>query len=162
MHVELRLLPPLRLAYMRCTGPYDGAASIPTWARFTAWCQQRGLDTAQRTLLGIHQDKPSTTAAELCRYDCCVEVDEDFMPEPEVAVQDFAGGRYVCGKFSGTAADIHTARMHLRNEWLPSVTADGAWRLLEAPLLELYPAGYRINTETGATQCWLCLPIRAA
>jgi AraC family transcriptional regulator len=169
MHVELRLLPPMHLAYMRCTGPYTGpydstgsTASIQTWGRFAAWCHQHGLDNPDRMLLGIQQDRPSTTPAELCRYDCCVQVDEGFMPSAEVAVQDFAGGRYVCGQFSSTAADIQTARMHLRNEWLPSATADGAWRLMEAPLLEIYPQGYRVNAETGVLQCSLCLPIRAA
>ena len=162
MHVELRLLPPMHLAYMRCTGPYGSAVSTQTWGRFAAWCRQHGLDAPDRTLLGIRQDRPSTTPAEQCRYDCCVEVDEDFMPSAEVAVQDFAGGRYVCGQFTGTALDIHAAWLHLRSEWLPSATADGAWRLMEAPLLEIYPEGYRVNAKTGAIQCWLCLPIRAA
>lgn len=160
MHVELRLLPPLHLAYMRCTGPYGSAAADQTWQRFAAWRQQHGLDERPRTLLGIRQDRPHTPA-EQCRYDCCVEVDENFVARDEVAVQSFAGGRYVCGRFTGTAADIHAAWQHLYKEWLPSVTADGAWRLQEAPLLELYPAGYGLNAGTGPIECGLCLPIRA-
>jgi AraC family transcriptional regulator len=162
MHVELRLLPPMRLAYMRCTGPYGDPAIEQTWQRFAAWHQQHGLHASQRTLLGIYQDRPAITPPEQCRYDCCVEVAEDFMPSTEVALQDFAGGRYVCGYFSGDTADIHAAWAHLSDTWLPGLTADGAWRLGKTARLELYPEGGRLNAATEAPPCWLCLPIRAA
>jgi AraC family transcriptional regulator len=162
MHVELRLLPPMHLAFMRCTGPYGDPAVTRTWNRFTTWCRAHGLDTPQRTRLGILQDRPTLTPANQCRYDCCVEVDENFAPSGDVQVQSFAGGRYACGQFKGTATELHAAWMALGNEWLPTVTADGAWRLADTPLLELYPGNGRLNAETETIECWLCLPICAA
>lgn len=119
MQVEIRNVPAMGLAYMRQTGPYGDPGITQTWDRFGTWCASHGWTQPRRKMFGISQDDPSITAADKCRYDCCIEVDQAFQPKGEVGVQEFAGGRYPCGPFTGTGATIHDAWMHMYGQWLP-------------------------------------------
>ncbi|WP_411878389.1 helix-turn-helix domain-containing protein [Polaromonas sp. YR568] len=57
MEIELKTLPPMRLAYMRNTGPYgDHVAQL--WQRFVAWCGQHGHMNPRPKMYGISQDNP--------------------------------------------------------------------------------------------------------
>jgi AraC family transcriptional regulator len=58
MDVELKNLPPMRVAYLRHVGPY-GTAGIPRlWQRFAAWCESRGPLQPRCTMVGISHDQP--------------------------------------------------------------------------------------------------------
>jgi AraC family transcriptional regulator len=161
MQVEIKNLPAARLAYMRWTGPYGHPGITQTWERFGAWCAQHGLTQPRRKMYGISQDDPEITPAEKCRYDCCVAVDDGFVlqgaAESGVGLQDFAGGRYACARFTGTGADIHAAWMRLYGQWLPrsGMQAD------DKPGLEIYDEDFEVDHATGAFSCWLCVPVRS-
>ncbi len=157
MHVEVKTLPDMRLAYMRHTGPYGGPGISQLWQRFGAWAGRRGLMRPGRAMVGISQDSPDLTAPDRCRYDACVEVDADFRPKGEVGVQTLPGGRYACGEFAGTALDIHAAWQRMFAEWLPG----SGWQADERPALELYDRG-GMDAATGSMACLLCMPVRAS
>lgn len=157
MHLELRTLPAMRLAYLRWTGPYGHPGITQTWERFGAWAARQGRLEPRRKMYGISQDNPETTPADQCRYDCCVAVDEGLRPTGEIAVQAFAGGRYACARFTGTGADIHTAWMRMYGEWLPG----SGWQADDKPGLELYDEDFAVDPASGAFNCWLCVPVRA-
>ncbi len=157
MQVELKTLPPLRLAYMRHTGPYGPAGIGQLWQRFSAWCGQHGLMNPRRKMYGISQDNPEITPADKCRYDACIEVDDAFKPQGEVGVQSFGGGRYACGRFTGTpGADVHDAWTYMFAEWLPK----SGYQADDKPGLELYEEDFVMDPQTGAFSCLLCVPVR--
>lgn len=156
MQVELRTVPSMRLAYLRHTGPYGDPGISQTWERFGAWCGQNGLVPPRRKMYGISQDDPSITEAARCRYDCCIEVDAAFVPRGEVGVQDFAGGRYACARFTGTGADIHGAWMRMYGQWLPQ----SGYQADDKPGLEIYEEDFTVDPQTGAFHCLLCVPVR--
>jgi len=157
MHIELKTLPPMRLAYMRNTGPYgDGVAQL--WQRFVAWCGQNGYMNPRRKMYGISQDNPEITPADKCRYDACIEVDETFKPQGEIGVQNFGGGRYACGRFTGKPGnEVHEAWTHMFAEWLPQ----SGYQPDNNPALELYEEDFVMDPKTGNFSCWLCVPVRA-
>jgi AraC family transcriptional regulator len=157
MHVELKILPAMRLAYLRHTGPYGDPGITRTWERFGAWCAAQGLMQPRRKMYGISQDNPEVTPAASCRYDACIEVDAAFQPGGEVGVQSFAGGRYGCAGFTGTGADIHAAWMRMHGEWLPR----SGWQADDGPGLEIYLEDFAVDSATGAFHCLLCVPLRA-
>lgn len=157
MNIDIRTLPPRRLAYMRYTGPYGHPGINETWQRFMAWGAQRGLTQPRRTMYGISQDNPEITPPERCRYDCCVEVDASFDPEGIVGVQDLAGGRYACALFTGTGATIAQAWMTLYGQWMPS----SGWQAGDGPALELYDKDFVMDETTGQFSCLLCVPIKS-
>ena len=156
LDVAIRTLADTRVAYMRHVGPYGSAGISRLWPRFTAWCTQRGLLQAQRSMIGIAQDSPDLTAAEKCRYDACIEVDTGFRPEGEVGVQTLIGARYACVRFTGTALDIHAAWQRVFAHWLP----DSGWQADDRPAIELYDKGADTAAPDGSFTCLLCVPLR--
>ena len=154
MDIELKTLPPMRLAYLRHTGPYGHPGIGETWYRFGQWAGARSPQ--RRKMYGISQDDPEITPPDKCRYDCCVEVEPGFRPEGDIGVQDFPGGRYACARFTGTGATIHQAWMRMFGQWLPQ----SGWQAGDAPALELYDEDYVMDEHTGAFSCWLCVPVK--
>lgn len=158
MPIDLITLPPMRLAYMRNTGPYGDPAINQMWQRFAAWCAADGPMTARQTTYGISRDSPDITPPEKCRYDACTEVPDDFKPTGDIGVQQFDGGRYASMPFKGTTADIHGAWMRVFGEWLPQ----SGWQSDERPALERYGADLAMDCATGVFECELCVPVRPA
>lgn len=156
MKVEIKTLPPVRVAYLRHVGPYGSSGIAQLWQRFAAWCGEHGLMEPRRVMYGISHDNPDVTPPEKCRYDACIEVGEDFKPQGEVGVQTLRGGRFACARFSGTSADIHGAWMRLC-DWLP----DSGWQADDAPPVEVYGRDFAMDEKTGAFNCELCMPVRA-
>ncbi len=156
MQVQLKKLPAMRLAYMRHTGrPGEGGIG-QVWKRFAAWCAAEGPMTSRQTTYGIGQDNPAITPPELCRYDCCTAVAEDFKSTGEIGVQSFAGGPYACVPFKGSAADIHGAWVQLYGQWLPH----SGWQADNKPGIEIYGPDFEMDEQTGIFNCELCVPVR--
>lgn len=160
MNVELKTLPDARVAYLRYVGPYGTAGLTRTWQRFSDWCGAHGLLGNGRMRYGVARDMPELTAPDRCRYDACVEVGDDFQPDPdgEVGVQRITGGLHACVDYFGTGIDIHLSWMRLFSVWLPA----SAYEVDDRPALESYGDDSSLEPETGRFSCQLCLPVRPA
>ena len=152
MDFTLKTLPPIRLAYLRVTGPY-GSARIPhAWQRFAAWCSARAL---HGVLYGLALDDPMKTTPTSCRYDCCVAVEDDFKPDGEFAAQTFTGGRFVCSRFVGTPNNINKAWVEMFTQ-LPL----NGYHALGRPAVEVYERGSAADPKSGTFSCLLCVPVK--
>jgi AraC family transcriptional regulator len=158
MTVELKTMPEVRVAYLRYVGPYGTAGLTRTWQRFSAWIAARGL--TDRARFGVARDAPELTSADRCRYDACVEVGEDFTPDPEeeIGLQHIEPGLCACASFYGTGAEIHRTWLQLFSTWLPA----SAYEADDRPAFERYGADSVLDPETGRFSCQLCLPVRVA
>ncbi|WP_411878419.1 GyrI-like domain-containing protein [Polaromonas sp. YR568] len=97
------------------------------------------------------------TPADKLRYDACIEVDEAFKPQGETGVQNFGGGRYACGRFTGKPGnEVHEAWTHMFAEWLPQ----SGYQPDNKPALELYEEDFVMDPKTGNFSCWLCVPVK--
>lgn len=152
MDVTIKQLPSARVAYRRLTGPYGPAIGVFWRDVFGEWMVQNGL--LQRVRYGIGLDDPQITPAGQCRYDACVEVPENFVVTPPVAVRVLPGGQHAVARFSGTGAEIGQAWMRLFGE-LPSIglQADGAY-------FERYAEDSSYDPVTGVMACELCVPVK--
>jgi AraC family transcriptional regulator len=124
MKVITKKIEPMRVAYLRHVGPYEGVGQ--TWndlaARLSAGKQVR----KRSVLIGIVHDNSSVTPASELRYDTCVTVDEEYEPKKPVAVQTIAGGDYAVavakncpvGKATGAFPKVRDAFHHLYGKWL--------------------------------------------
>ena len=153
--VEVRQLPPVRVASLRHVGPYGTPGIARTWERFAAWCAQQGLMAPRRTMYGIAHDNADLTPPSHCRYDACIEIDDSFGPVGEIGVQRLRGGPHACTDFHGTSAEIHAAWVGLC-DWLP----DSGYQADDAPPVEVYGKDFAVDAETGAFGCTLCMPVR--
>ena len=161
MSLEINTFPPVRLAYMRYTGPYGHPDIAMHWQRFGAWCEQQGLMQPRRKMYGISLDNPMLTPPDKCRYDLAIEVDSKFkLSEPDgsgVGLQQYDGGRYACTAFTGTALQIGPAWMAVFGQTLPM---SGLQRE-EKPVMEVYLEDFELDPKTFAFSCLLCVPVKA-
>jgi len=156
VNVQVNGLPSFRVAYMRYVGPY-GPHGIPQlWERLRKWMDAHGLESADSVSLGVAYDNPNVAAADTCRYDACVVVPADFVPDKHVNVTDTASGRYAVCAFTGTAAEISEAWERTFGAWLP----DSGYEPDDKPCIEIYRGDPRADPRSGVFRCELCLPVR--
>ncbi len=97
MNVELITRPPVTVAYLRYTGPFGAPVGAFWNTQVAPWITAHNLWSHPR--YGISHDDPSITAPEQSRYDACVEVPEDFVPDGGFLKTVLPGGRYAAMKF---------------------------------------------------------------
>jgi len=154
MEVKIVDCKPVKIAYMRYTGPY-GAPVAEFWQKtFAPWMAAHNLMGAVR--YGIGHDDPAITAPEKCRYDACVEVPADFAVVGALSTT-LPAGKYACARYYGNGADIAVPWQALLRDWLPA----SGMQLDSRPFLEYYPVGARYDPQTGSFECDLCIPVTA-
>lgn len=84
-------LAPGHLAYIRVTGPY-GENYQPACEKLFGWAGPRGL--AGNTCIFVYHDNPEITAAEKCRTDICLVLDEPVETAQGIELKSFDGGEY--------------------------------------------------------------------
>jgi AraC family transcriptional regulator len=126
MKVIIKKIKPLRVAYLRHVGPYEGVGQ--TWNDLTARlaADQRLRQRSVFQCIGIGHDDPAVTPAAELRFDACITVAGDYEPQPPVAVQTIAGGDYAVavakncptGKIKDSFPDVRDAYQYLYGKWL--------------------------------------------
>jgi len=156
MNVRVTDMPAMRVACMRYVGPY-GAGGIPAlWERLRTWIAAHDLGPGPRITLGIGYDDPSITAPERCRYDACVVVPRDFVPDRLVDVVDVPAGRFAIAEFVGRAEEIEGAWDSVFAGWLPG----SGYQPDDRPCYELYRGDPTVGGRPGVFRCELHLPVR--
>jgi AraC family transcriptional regulator len=156
MRVEIREIPPYRIAYMRHFGPYGTKGAITAlWTHLWRWIRSRDLLQPGMLTVGIGHDAPGIVAPEKLRYDAGVVVGDDFKPDRSVDVTDLPGGKYAIARFQGSAAIISDAWAKLYTAWLPG----SGYQPEDRPRLELRRE-HNLQLPADHLRCELCLPIR--
>ena len=153
MNVKLIDRQPVTIAYLRYLGPYGEPLSRFWQATYYPWAATNNLLDKPR--YGISLDDPSITAAEQCRYDACVEVAPDFVANGGAFKTTIPGGRYAALRFKGTSDRAGDAWAALLRDWLPS----SGLQLDARPCFEYYPIDGKYDSQTGAFECDLCIPV---
>lgn len=115
--VELRTLPARTVAYVRVHDSYRPGAVEAAIERFVDWADARGLADGQ--WLGYMWDDPEVVAAEQCRYDIGLEVD-DVAPEGEIGRIEFPPMLVAQLELRGTIDLEMRALDWIFRTWLPS------------------------------------------
>jgi AraC family transcriptional regulator len=155
MSVEIRQIPPYRIAYVRHVGPYgDGGRIRPLWIGFERWIRARDLRRPGTLTIGIGHDAPKIAAPEKLRYDACLVVDAGFKADRFVNVADLPGGKYAVTSFEGSPTQISEAWEWFWTDWLP----DSGYQPEDRPCLELR-RDFETLTAGRNVRCELCLPV---
>jgi AraC family transcriptional regulator len=153
MNVTVTEHPPVRVAYLRHTGPY-GAEVHRFWqqhfAPFLAIHQLFG-----RPVYGVSHDDPLICAPQKLRYDCCVAVDDDFVAPLPAQITTIPGGRYASLPFSGTSDTIGAQWTALMRDWLPQ----SGYQLDGRPTFEFYPPNAAYDEAAGTFSCDIVIPV---
>src|SRR5262245_6863190 len=151
MKIETIERQPVRVAYLRYTGPFGQPLALFWRNKVGPWLAEHGLLDCPR--YGVTLDDPSRMPPEKLRYDAWAELPAG-LSLPDSPENTIAGGRYAVTRFKGTGADIGAAWGEFQRE----CAADPARRLdpARAPF-EHYPRGAYQDSRTGAFACELCL-----
>ena len=154
MRIDISDRPPVRVAYLRYTGPFGEPLGRFWRSKVAPWLADNGLLDCPR--YGVSLDDPARTPPEKCRYDACVELPPG-LSLPDAPETTLAGGQYAVTHFKGTGADIGAAW----GEFLREFLADPTHRIDPARQpFEHYPRGALFDERTGVFACELCLPVR--
>jgi AraC family transcriptional regulator len=154
VRIEINERQPVRVAFLRYTGPLGEPLGRFWRSTVTPWLAGHGLVDCPR--YGVTLDNPMTTPPEKCRYDACVELPPD-MTLPDAGITTIPGGRYAVTTFKGTGAQIGPA-------WdaFVDATLEKSANLMDPARcpFEHYPRGALFDVKTGVFSCELCLPLR--
>ena len=156
MKVEIRQLEPMRVAFLRHTGPYDQVGG--TWERLIDWSGAECLFGPDTRYFGLCYDDPEITSPEHLRYDACVSVDESVQPAGEIGVQRLPGGKYAVTLHEGPYNRLGETYAALFGRWF----VDQPWQPGPAPCLEFY-LNDPDSTEADEllTEIWVALSAEA-
>jgi AraC family transcriptional regulator len=156
VRIDITERQPVRVAYLRYTGPFGEAIGRFWRGAVTPWLAEHGMLDCPR--YGVTRDNPMSTPPDKCRYDACVELRRD-LSLPDAGETVIPGGRYAITRFKGTGVEIGAA-------WVAFVGAtlgDPANRLDAARCpFEHYPRGAHLDAKTGVFSCELCLPLNGS
>jgi AraC family transcriptional regulator len=139
MRVEIKTLKPMRVAFMRHTGPYDEVGKV--WDQLLIVMGKDGYLGGNPMMLGICHDDPEVTPQAMIRYDACLAVDDGFVPSEEIGVQTVAGGEYAVTTHTGLYNQLGKTYAEFLGQWLPRSGRE----LANAPCFEVY------LTDPGST-----------
>ena len=116
----VRTYPACRLAYVRVATPFlDGALLDEGYRVLTGWFETRGLNWAERPLLGMSWDQPETTPLEQVRFDLAIPLPDGLNVSGPVSELSLPSIRSVDVRVDGELPHIALAWEHLYERWLP-------------------------------------------
>jgi AraC family transcriptional regulator len=153
MNVSVVERSPVRVAYLRHVGPYGPGVHAFWQAKFVPFLARHQL--FGRPIYGVSHDDPLIAPPDKLRYDCCVAVDDGFVPSGDAQIITIAGGRYASLPFEGTSDALGAQWMALMRDWLPG----SGWQLDGRPTFEYYPPGAAYDETTGRFSCEIVIPL---
>ena len=130
--IEVKELAPLRVVFLRHSGPYDQVGA--TWARLMSWAGPRGLMGPGTRIIGISHDDPDVTPTDKLRYDAAITVNRPVQPEGEIGVTELPGGKYAVVTHRGPYSRLGLTYQRVFGGWLPK----SGHELRNSPAFEQY------------------------
>ncbi len=149
-NMEIKTFESSQIAYLRVTGPY-GENYDPALGKLYSWAGPEGL--ADNTSIFIYHDNPEITAAENCRTDLCLMIDESITPPQGIEVKNFTGGKYA------TVRKTITDKSQYGSTWdeLIAQVVDQGLDTDDRPCFELY---HHYDLEKGHADVSFCTAIK--
>jgi len=151
MQMTIEQIPSHRIAYFRQKGPY-GANNKRTMEELKYWAKAQNLLEHGSVIFGIAQDNPELIPPEECRYDTCLVIGPDYIPENNrVRVKSIVGGKYAVFKLEHTEEAVQRGWNSIFIELAAqNLQYDTAKPIMERYKMELVENHY----------CELCVPVK--
>lgn len=93
--VEIKILPPRRVAYIRTIGAsYSYEAVKPAFEQLEQWAGARNLLSNSTYRVGVAWNSTDLTPADKLIHDVCIEIPKGIKPDKWVSVQTIPGGAF--------------------------------------------------------------------
>ncbi len=151
--VEIRDVPPLRLAALRHTGSYMDIGG--SFERLFALAAPRGLVGPDSQCVGRYYDDPESVATSALRSDACMTLSAGAVPDGALELIEQPACRCAIVRHRGPYAELERAYRWLFRTWLPQSGEEPD----DQPCFEIYLNDPRQLPPTE----WLtdvCLPLK--
>ncbi len=152
-HVEVLVLPAMRVAYRRHFGSYADPGVQKVFDTLRRWTEPRGLHDPLRCL-GIPWDDADITPDDRCRFDACQIVESDSRIDAGINEQTIPAGRYAVYRCEVAGHDFDQPWTDLMQNWLPS----SGYQPADGPRFERYLTDGSHDPD-GRWQIEICLPV---
>ena len=156
MRVAYRQFRPVTLLYARRTGAYETAAR-EAWGVMEKWLGDNNAGQRAKIRYGIMHDNPTTTDAELLRYDACVQALPGFEVDPSAGIRrvTLPGGAYAVHTHVGSYDQTGELFTALSKEAVPErrLALDS-----ERPFIAIYLNDPSITREMHR-RTEICVPV---
>jgi AraC family transcriptional regulator len=155
--VDVVNTPDLEVAYVRHTGPYQGAVDVfaDIFNRLMNWAGPRGLVNANSWVMAVYHDNPSITDDERLRVSACIDVPSGTEATGDVGTMHLGGGPCAVARFELGSQDYGKAWFALAGGWLP----DSGYEPDDRLPFERYPVG-AATTSDKSEVVDIYLPVR--
>jgi AraC family transcriptional regulator len=154
MNVTIKQIDPMRVAFVRHTGPYHHVGQA--WEKLCLFLGKEGLLGGDCKFVGLSHDDPEVTPPDKIRYDACVTVGKGFRPQGDIGVQVVGGGDYAVMTHFGPYEKLNESYSKLLGQWLPRSGRE----LRSGPSLEFYLNSPE-NTAPEDLVTDICSPLEA-
>ncbi len=153
MNFEVREMPEQNVAYIRKIGPYCKETCEPAFNELLQWAGPRNL-LGPGKMLAIYWDNPEVTPPEKCRFDTCVIVPEETLPEGQINIQTICGGNYAVFHFE-------IATDNFQQAWEDAFVGlcESGYECGDKPCLEIYHNHAGEHPE-GKWIFDICIPLK--
>lgn len=140
MEVDMKIKPKIkkinskRVVYYLSIGPYDGEGTSKAWEKVCDFASKKKLWGFGSEMLGISYDDPEITEGDKLRYEACITVSRDVVPEGEIGVKTIEGGNYAIFRHNGSYARLNETYDYIFKQWLP----ESGYELRDLPCFEKY------------------------
>jgi len=151
--VEIRQLPPQRVAYVRHQG-YDRSIT-DAWHYLQAWAYEEALEWSELTMLGLYHSNPAIVPLTQCRYVACISVGDSVWRRGPVGILTIPGGTHAVLRAEGRYGEFLPRMQQFMQQWLP----DSGYRLGMTPAYTRYIQ----NPFLDPDECFkleFCVPLR--
>lgn len=128
--MEIKELNDKSVYYMRRTGEY-GIENYLLMEQMKQWCAKHMSTMDNAVLYGIAQDNPSVTPSAECRYDVCLEADNQVTGDANLPTQTISGGKYAIYEIPHTSEAVYAVYNEILRQ--PDIVLD-----FSRPIIERY------------------------
>jgi len=134
--VEIKRIERQRLAYIRVYDSYQVDGRIRrAYDKLMTWYQARGGHVENTTLYGMSMDDPDITPMELCRFDWCVSVPDDWDADGDISIREYPACTIALVSIRGGDLQLEDRVLqYLWRCWLPN----SRYQPLDLPGMEIY------------------------
>ncbi|MDY6835903.1 MAG: GyrI-like domain-containing protein [Chloroflexota bacterium] len=157
IHVEVKDMPAIHVAYVRHTGPYQGDTGLfqRLFEQLMTWAGPRDLLRSETQMLCAYHDDPDITNADRLRTSVCITVPEGTPTDGEIGEMTIPGGRFAIARFELLPHEYQQAWDTLFGGWLPQ----SGYQPDDGLCYELYQGSPEQHPE-GKHIVDICIPVK--
>lgn len=132
--VDMKMIPPLHLAYLANLKGYELPLICETWERLDRWAVAHAVYRADTIRLGISMDDPLITPVEKCRYLAGITIPSEIKKDRLVGILDVPAMNCAVFHVELVKEQIQDYYRSVYRDWLP----DSGLQPADFPCYEVY------------------------